>query len=145
MRESLFLCIKIGMVSMIISYPIIWFFSSYAMMLFTDSQKVVEVGVSYLVIDGLVLPIYAFLFSVNSLLQGLKRPLGIFWIGFLRQGVGCAFFIWIFISILGFDYWGVWYGAAASVILGSFLSSAVAYKVSKSEINGIKLKTEHQI
>ena len=138
-RESLFLCIKIGMISMITAYPVIWFFSSYAMMLFTDSQKVVEVGVSYLVIDGLVLPIYAFLFSVNSLLQGLKRPTGIFWIGFIRQGIGSAFFIWMFISILGFDYWGVWYGAAVSVIFGSLLSFAVAYKVSKSEIGGIKI------
>ena len=138
-RESLFLCIKIGMVSMIIAYPIIWFFSSYAMMLFTDNYEVVDVGVSYLKIDGLVLPIYAFLFSVNSLLQGLKRPTGIFWIGFVRQGIGSAFFIWLFISIFGFDYWGVWYGAVVSVILGSLLSSVVAYKVSKSEIDGIKI------
>ena len=127
------------MVSMIIAYPIIWFFSSYAMMLFTDNHKVVDVGVSYLTIDGLVLPIYAFLFSVNSLLQGLKRPTGIFWIGFVRQGIGSAFFIWLFISIFGFDYWGVWYGAVVSVILGSLLSSVVAYKVSKSEIDGIKI------
>ena len=138
-RESLFLCIKIGMVSMIIAYPIIWFFSSYAMMLFTDNYEVLDVGVSYLKIDGLVLPIYAFLFSVNSLLQGLKRPTGIFWIGFVRQGIGSAFFIWLFISIFGFDYWGVWYGAVVSVILGSLLSSVVAYKVSKSEIDGIKI------
>tara|TARA_B100000902_G_scaffold55473_1_gene62174 strand:- start:1082 stop:1699 length:618 start_codon:yes stop_codon:yes gene_type:complete len=138
-RESLFLCIKVGMISMIIAYPIIWFFSSYVMMLFTDSQDVVEVGVSYLIIDGLVLPIYAFLFSVNSLLQGLKRPTGIFWIGFVRQGIGSALFIWLFVAILGFDYWGVWYGAAVSVILGSLLSLAVAYKVSKSEIDGLKI------
>ena len=127
------------MISMIIAYPIIWFFSSYVMMLFTDSQDVVEVGVSYLIIDGLVLPIYAFLFSVNSLLQGLKRPTGIFWIGFVRQGIGSALFIWLFVAILGFDYWGVWYGAAVSVILGSLLSLAVAYKVSKSEIDGLKI------
>ena len=138
-RKSLFLCIKIGMISMIVAYPAIWFFSSYAMMLFTNNQAVVEVGVSYLVIDGLVLPIYAFLFSVNSLLQGLKRPTGIFWIGFIRQGIGCAFFIWVFISIFGFDYWGVWYGTAVSVMFGSSLSLAVAYKVSKSEIGGIKI------
>ena len=48
-------------------------------------------------------------------------------------------FIWIFISILGFDYWGVWYGTAVSVMFGSSLSLAVAYKVSKSEIGGIKI------
>lgn len=138
-RKSLFLCVKIGMISMIAAYPIIWFFSFYAMTLFTDNQKVVEVGISYLIVDGLILPIYALLFSVNSLLQGLKRPTGIFWIGFIRHGIGCALFIWMFVSLFGFDYWGVWYGAAVSVIVGSFLSLGVAYKVSKSEIDGIKI------
>ena len=64
------------------AYPIIWCLSSYAMMLLTKNLAVIEVGVSYLRVDGLVLPIYAFLFSINSLLQGLKRPAGIFWIGF---------------------------------------------------------------
>ena len=45
----------------------------------------------------------------------------------------------MFVSLFGFDYWGVWYGAAVSVIVGSFLSLGVAYKVSKSEIDGIKI------
>ena len=81
-REFLYLCIKIGILKMAAAYPIIWCLSSYAMMLFTKNLAVIEVGVSYLRVDGLVLPIYAFLFSINSLLQGLKRPAGIFWIGF---------------------------------------------------------------
>ena len=107
------------------------------MMLFTDNYEVLDVGVSYLKIDGLVLPIYAFLFSVNSLLQGLKRPTGIFWIGFVRQGIGSAFFIWLFISIFGFDYWGVWYGAVVSVILGSLLSSVCLLYTSPSPRDGL--------
>jgi len=138
-RESLNLCIKIGILIMVAAYPIIWCLSSYAMMFFTKSQAVIEVGVSYLRVDGLVLPVYAFLFSINSLLQGLKCPARIFWIGFARQGIGTAFFIWIFISVLRFDYWGAWCGAAVSVILGSLLSLAVACKVPKSEIDGLKI------
>ena len=82
------------------------------MMLFTKSQAVIEVGVSYLRVDGLVLPVY-------------------------------AFFIWVFIYILRFDYWGVWCGAAVSVILGSLLSLAVAFRISKSEIGGLKISIEH--
>ena len=139
-RTSLFLCLKIGILTMISAYPIIWLFSPFAMKLFTDSSEVAEVGVSYLKIDGIILPLYAFLFTVNSFLQGLKRPAGIFWIGFLRQGVGSAFFIWIFISVFRFDYWGVWYGAVASVIFGSVLSLAFAVRVSNSEINGLIFK-----
>lgn len=138
-REALFLCVSIGIFTMLIAYPFIWYFSSYVMMLFTDSKKVLDVGVSYLRVDGLVLSIYAILFSINSLLQGLKRPAGIFWIGFLRQGVCAVLFIWFFISYLGFDYLGVWFGAVTSVIVGCVLSVTVAYRVYKSEISAVDL------
>ena len=132
-REALFLCISIGIFTMVIAYPFIWYFGTYAMMLFTDSKKVINVGVSYLRVDGLVLSVYAILFSINSLLQGLKRPAGVFWVGFFRQGIGAAFFIWFFVSYLEFDYLGVWLGAVVSVIVGCMLSVSVAYRVYKSE------------
>ena len=132
-REALFLCISSGIFTMVIAYPFIWYFGTYAMMLFTDSKKVINVGVSYLRVDGLVLSVYAILFSINSLLQGLKRPAGVFWVGFFRQGIGAAFFIWFFVSYLEFDYLGVWLGAVVSVIVGCMLSVSVAYRVYKSE------------
>ena len=108
------------------------------MALFTESEMVLNVGISYLRVDGLVLSVYAILFSINSLLQGIKRPFGIFWIGIFRQGIAAAFFIWFFISYLHFDFWGVWYGAVASVITGCLLSIIVAYKVFQSEVRIMK-------
>ena len=53
--------------------------------------------------------------------------------GFFRQGIGAAFFIWFFVSYLEFDYLGVWLGAVVSVIVGCMLSVSVAYRVYKSE------------
>ncbi len=137
-REAFFLCVSVGMLVMLLAYPFIWYLSYYAMALFTESEMVLNVGISYLRVDGLVLSVYAILFSINSLLQGIKRPFGIFWIGIFRQGIAAAFFIWFFISYLHFDFWGVWYGAVASVITGCLLSIIVAYKVFQSEVRIMK-------
>ena len=57
---------------------------------FTDDPEVIAIGVSYLRIDGFILPIYMMLFAINSFLQALKRPIWTFWIGVpsgIRGGV----------------------------------------------------------
>jgi Na+-driven multidrug efflux pump len=104
--------------------------------MFTNDEEVVNVGISYLRVDGLILPVYALLFSINSFLQALKRPFGVFWVGLFRQGFGVAFFIWVFISVFNFGILGVWLGAAVSVILGGLLSLTIAYRVAQFEIGG---------
>ena len=141
-RLSLFYCCSAGFVMMIIVYPIIWIFSASVLKVFTSSSEVISVGVSYLRIDGLILPLYAILFSVNSFLQGVKRPASIFWIGLFRQGLLTAFFIWIFIGVLGCDVWGVWVGAGVSVFFGWVLSIFITYKVANKEIGGLWQKSQ---
>ena len=136
-REALFLCLKIGIVSMCLCYPLIWFFSGSILRVFTNDQEVIEIGIVYLRVDGLILPIYAVIFSLNSFLQGLKRPYGVFIVGLFRQGFGIAFFIWIFINVFNFGILGVWLGAGVSVILGGLLSVWIAKRVAKSEIGGL--------
>ena len=135
-RQSFNLCLKVGIGSMIMCYPIIWFFGESVIRMFTNDEEVVNVGISYLRVDGLILPVYALLFSINSFLQALKRPFGVFWVGFFRQGFGVAFFIWVFISVFNFGILGVWLGAAVSVILGGLLSLTIAYRVAQFEIGG---------
>ena len=41
-----------------------------------------------------------------------------------------AFFIWMFIGLLGFDVWGVWLGIAVAVSSGWVIALIVAAKVS---------------
>ena len=141
-RLALFYCCSAGFVTMIIVYPIIWIFGSGVLKVFTPSSEVISVGVSYLRIDGLILPLYAILFSINSFLQGVKRPASIFWIGLFRQGLLTAFFIWIFIGVLGCDVWGGWVGAGVSVFFGWMLSIFIAYKVANKEIGGLWQKSQ---
>ena len=129
-REAVFLCWKIGFAISAVAMPILWFGGSLAMRPFTSDPEVIEVGASYLLVDGFLFPVYMMLFSINSLLQALKRPIYTLWISIYRQGFGVAFFIWVFIGLLGFDVWGVWLGIAVAVSSGWVIALIVAAKVS---------------
>tara|TARA_Y100000739_G_scaffold227194_1_gene236209 strand:+ start:1943 stop:3304 length:1362 start_codon:yes stop_codon:yes gene_type:complete len=136
-RQALFYCWKFGVLTMILAYPIIWIFGAFLIAFFSSNLDVIDVGVGYLRIDGLILPFYAMLFAINSFLQGVTRPASIFWIGLFRQGLLTGLFIWLFISVLHFDIWGVWIGAGMSVIFGWILSIFIAYRVARREIGGL--------
>ncbi len=136
-REALFFCWKLGFLLMAIACPMLWFGGGFAISLFTDNPDVIRVGQSYLRVDGFILPIYMMLFAINSLLQALKRPIWTLWIGIYRQGFGVAFFIWIYIGVLDFNFWGVWFGIATSVLTGWIVAMIVAERVARVEIGGL--------
>ena len=136
-RKAVFFCWKIGFAMSAIAMPILWFGGSYAMRPFTSDPDVIAVGASYLLVDGFLFPIYMMLFSINSLLQALKQPIYTLWISIYRQGFGVAFFIWVFISLLGFDVWGVWLGIGVAVSSGWVIALFVAAKVAEREIGGL--------
>ena len=113
------------------------------MSLFTDDPKVISVGQSYLRVDGFLFPIYMMLFSINSLLQALKKPIWTLWISVYRQGFGVAFFIWVFVALLGFDVWGVWFGIATAVTSGWLIALVVIQRVAAA--NHVRLFTPTQV
>ena len=80
-REALFTCWKFGFIFMAIACPILFFASPLLMRIFTSDTDVIRIGVSYLRIDGFILPIYMMLFAINSFLQALKKPIWTLWIG----------------------------------------------------------------
>ena len=136
-REALFYCWKVGFVMTAIAIPVIWALGPLLMRLFTDDPEVIRVSVSYLRIDSLILPFYMMLFSINSLLQALKRPIWTVWISLYRQGFGVAFFVWVFVGVLGFDETGVWFGTATAVITGWIIAVSMATHVANREIGGL--------
>lgn len=137
-REALFLCWKIGFAMTLIATPALWFGGRFAMGLFTDDPDVIEVGVSYLRVDSFLFPIYMMLFSINSFLQGLKKPIWTLWISVYRQGIGIALFIWIYVGLMGFDVWGVWFGIGTAVTTGWIIALVVAHGIAKREIGGLR-------
>ena len=133
-REAFFFCWKLGFAMTLIATPTLWFGGGAAMRLFTDDPEVIAIGISYLRVDSFLFPIYMMLFSINSLLQALQRPIWTLWISIYRQGFGVAFFIWVFISVFNFDVWGVWFGIATAVTSGWVIALFVANSVAKARM-----------
>lgn len=136
-RAALLFCWKTGFAMTLVATPILLFGGGFAMSLFSDDPEVIRVGSSYLRVDAFLFPIYMMLFSINSLLQALKKPIWTLWISIYRQGFGVAFFIWVFIGVLDFTVWGVWLGIATAVVSGWTLSLAVVWRVATTTIGGL--------
>ena len=140
-RAALFTCWKFGWIFMAVACPILFFASPLLMRTFTDDPEVIRIGVSYLRVDGFILPIYMMLFAINSLLQALKRPVWTLWIGVYRQAFGVAFFSFIYVVWFDLGYMGVWYGIATSVLTGLLMSLFVTNHVAKQLIDGLWRRT----
>ena len=136
-RAALKFCWTTGFIMTAIAAPILLFGGSFAMSLFSDDPEVIRIGTSYLRVDAFLFPIYMMLFSINSLLQALKKPIWTLWISIYRQGFGVAFFIGVFIAVLDFDVWGVWLGIATAVTSGWVLALIVAKSVADKTMNGL--------
>ena len=136
-RQALLDCWKFGWMFMAVACPILYFAAPLLMRSFTADPEVIAIGVSYLRIDGFILPIYMMLFAINSFLQALKRPIWTFWIGVYRQAFGVAFFSWIYVGLFGFGVIGVWFGIATSVVSGWLISLVVAEFVARKSIGGL--------
>ncbi len=136
-REAVFFCWKLGFAMSLVAAPMLWFGGSAAMGLFSDDAEVIAIGASYLRVDGFLFPVYMMLFSINSLLQALQRPIWTLWISLYRQGFGIAFFVWMFIGVLDFSVWGVWFGIATAVTSGWIIALLVTNGVARQEIGGL--------
>jgi len=144
-RQALFDCWKFGWMFMAVACPILYFASPLLMRTFTDDAEVIRIGVSYLRIDGFILPIYMMLFAINSFLQALKRPIWTFWIGVYRQAFGVAFFSYVYVVIFDFGVMGVWIGIATSVVSGWLISLVVAEYVARGSIGGLRSSRQNAV
>ena len=136
-REALFTCWKYGFIFMAVACPVLFFAAPLLMRLFTSDADVIRIGVSYLRVDGFILPIYMMLFAINSFLQALKRPIWTLWIGIYRQFFGVAFFSWVYVYLLDFGVIGVWFGIATSVLTGLLLSLLITGHVARQLLGGL--------
>ncbi len=141
-REAFFFCVKAGLAITLFAFPVLWLFGRQVLGFFTDDAEVIRVGLGYLRVESFILSAYMLLFTVNAFLQALKRPIWTLWIGLYRQAFGVAFFIWIFVGLLGFDELGVWLGIAASVVTGTVIALAATTSVARKELGGFWRQTQ---
>ena len=137
-RAATAFAMKVALVFMAVMCPLLWLGADAAMSLFTDDPEVRRIGVSYLHVDALLLPVYSLLFIVNSFLQALRRPIYVLWISLYRQGFGVAFFVWLLLTYWRWDVLSVWLGIGVSVLSGLVLSLVLAAHVARQEIGGLR-------
>jgi putative MATE family efflux protein len=136
-REATLFCFKAGAALMLAGACLLWFAAGPAMAVFTDDPRVIEIGKSYLHVDGFILPVYVTLFAITSLLQALKKPIYTLLIGIYRQGIGVALFSWLYVQVFGLGYLGVWLGIATAVTTGLILSLLLTERLARELIGGL--------
>ncbi len=81
--------------------------------IFTDTAEVIRIGKIYLYIQVLTFFSYIVLNQSNSVLQGLKRPGMIMWVGVYRQLIAPFIVFPLFIGPVGLGLHGLWWGLVA--------------------------------
>ncbi len=136
-RESFFCCCKFGVLLMAAGAVLLWLGRRYAIALFADDPEVIERGGEILAVLGFLMPFTFLVFTVNSLLQGLKRPAWVLWIIIYERGAGIALFTALLLILWPMSVWAVWLGVATSVVSGCLLALVIAALVARREIGGL--------
>lgn len=136
-RQSFRRCWMLGVIATACAFPFLWFGGGFATSLFSSDPEVIRIGALFLQIEALILPLYVVLFSINALLQALKRAVWTMWIGIYRQGIGIALFIWLFTEVFDWGLSGVRLGIALAVVTGLIMSVLIAHRIARHKIGGL--------
>ncbi len=102
-------CIVMSAVLLSVGGVLILVFGSTLMSWFTTDQTVVRYGVGYLMIEAFALPAYAFIHTNGGVLQGVKRPQAVMWVGMARSLVLPAIALPLMIEWAEFGINAVWW------------------------------------
>lgn len=109
-KKSFKLSLLAGAVLMVIILPPVLIFGRHIISMFTETEEVITMGYTYLLLQGFTFYSYIILFQSNSVLQGLKKPAMIMWMGFYRQILAPAGVFYLLCFTFGMAEKGVWRG-----------------------------------
>jgi putative MATE family efflux protein len=115
--------ITIGAVLMIFGGILLFTFARPLIALFADNPAVIDVGVSYLRVEAIILPAYVLAFVSGAVLQGMKQPEIPMYFNIVRQLLLPLSFITIALTIIGTDIYGVWW----SIAIASWMTASVQF------------------
>ncbi len=139
-KEAFWRCCMLGGTTAAVAFPFLWFGGGWATSLFSDDPAVIADGALFLKVEAVILPLYVMLFAINSFLQAVKYAVWTMWIGFYRQVIAIAFFIWLLTSVFDFGIAGVRFAIALGVASGLVLSALVARHVARKTIGSLFAK-----
>ncbi len=115
--------IKIGTSLMVIGGVLIFTFARPLISLFADNPAVIEIGVSYLRIEAIILPAYVLVFVSAATLQGVKQPLVPMFFNVIRTLLLPISFIFIALTLFQTGIYGVWW----SIAIASWMVAVVQF------------------
>jgi Na+-driven multidrug efflux pump len=124
LRETLFTCLKYGLILFVAGAPLVAAFAPFWISRFSDSAAVIESGTTILRISVLTFYAYVLIFVITSMLQGLQRPMFAIWIGLYRQVLAPLILIPLLMQRLDPPEYGIWWGAFFCVWSGAILTVA---------------------
>jgi putative MATE family efflux protein len=111
-EEALSTALKYSLILAVAIVPPVLLAAPWLLGVFTDSASVIRIGRTYLYIQGITFFSYILINMSNSIMQGLKRPAMIMWIGLYRQ-VAAPFVIFPFLAVvMAMEETGVFWGLA---------------------------------
>ncbi|MFP4152114.1 MAG: MATE family efflux transporter [Alkalispirochaeta sp.] len=111
-REALAASIRAALKVTAVILPAVLLLAPWLLGIFTETARVVTIGRRYLYIQGITFFSYILINLSSSILQGLKRPGMIMWIGLYRQ-LAAPFLVFPLLAYgLGMEENGVFWGLA---------------------------------
>jgi putative MATE family efflux protein len=109
----------------------------FILRLFTTNSEVVQIGRTYLYIQGITYFSYILMNLSNAMLRGLKKPVMIMWVGIYRQ-VAAPFLVFPLLAYaLGMEVNGVFWGLA----IVNWSAAIFTYFYSRNQLRRAEEKT----
>lgn len=109
-RDSYVTSLKMGLVVMVGILTPVLIFAPRLIGLFTSDTEVITIGLRYLYIQAITFYSYVVMNQANSVLQGLKKPAMIMWVGLYRQAAAPFPVFWALTTRTALGVDGVWWG-----------------------------------
>ncbi len=128
-EEALRTALRYSLILAVAIVPPVLLAAPWLLGVFTDSASVIRIGRTYLYIQGITFFSYILINMSNSIMQGLKRPAMIMWIGLYRQ-VAAPFIVFPFLAVvMGLEETGVFWGLAVVNWTAAFYSFRYARRI----------------
>ncbi len=127
-RKAFGLCVTFGFLVAAIAFPIFWVFGTLLATFFSSDPKVTQAAALFLRFEGVSLPLYVLIFSINSVLQALHKAIWTLAISIYRQVFALILFIWLFSEFLDWAMLGVYMGVLASTLTGTLFAFGIVWR-----------------
>lgn len=142
-KKAFGVALGMGAVTLAAAIIVLVPFATQLVGLFTEDVAVIGYAVFYLHVEVVAYYCYILLPCANSILQGMKKPAFVMWIGFSRQLVAPAILFFLICGVMGMEARGIFIGIAAINWTAALVSlSYTLYSIRKYNVSHTSVSSE---